>query len=104
MPSSDPRLKTPARKALRRAVALERRGCERPDCKHPGVPIDYSGRPGPLAYELDEIVPRADGGSPIDRANVRPAHADCNRAAGARMTNARRGAPPVLRAWTSGRW
>lgn len=104
MPSSDPRLKTPARKALRTKVARERRGCEHPQCKHPGVPIDYSGRPGPFAYELDEIVARADGGSPVDPANVRPAHAYCDRAAGARMTNARRGAAPALTAWTSGRW
>ena len=32
----------------------------------------------PMSFEVDEIVPVSKGGSPIDRANVAPAHRICN--------------------------
>lgn len=105
MPSADPRLKTRARKALRLAVARQRRGCEHPDCQHPGIPIDYRPRAdGPLAYDLDEIVPRAHGGDPLDPRNVRPTHQHCNRRSGALMTNTGRPTTPPPTSWSSERW
>lgn len=105
MPSSDPRLKTRARKALRAHIARQHRGCEHPHCQRPGQPIDYTpGATGPLAYHLDEITPRAEGGSPLDPANVRPTHQVCNTAAGARWTNTHRGRSAAPPTWTSDRW
>jgi energy-coupling factor transporter ATP-binding protein EcfA2 len=89
-PAGDPALKTAERKQLRRVIAAQGRGCEHPKCKHPGMPIDYSGARGPLAFDLDEILPRYLGGDPCDPGNVRPSHAACNRAGGARITNAKR--------------
>ena len=58
-------------------------------CHLCGLPIDYSlgwyvdPRDGrrkrhPLSFEVDEIVPVSKGGSPVDRANVAPAHRICN--------------------------
>jgi hypothetical protein len=99
MPSDDPRLKTPARKALRATVAKECGPCWR--C---GLPIDYS-LPWPhlRSYVLDEIISRDDGGDPLDPQNVAPAHLDCNARAGAAITNRKRrfrrwGAPTPLNA------
>ena len=84
MPSrgtGDPRLKTWARKQLR-----NRKAVGHPPCWKCGQPIDYSAPAGsPLAYELDEIVPRYLGGDPLDPSNTAPAHARCNRVEGARV-------------------
>jgi 5-methylcytosine-specific restriction endonuclease McrA len=99
--SNDPRLKSGTRKRLRSAVAAQRRGCEHPHCRHPGVPIDYSGKPGPLAYQLDEVVARAHGGSPTDPRNVRPTHAECNQAQGSAIRDRRTTSATTL---TSGVW
>ena len=93
MPSSDPRLKTPARKKLRQRVALLLAPCHK--C---GQIIDYAG-----AWDLDEILPRALGGDPLDPGNVAAAHVRCNRAAGAAMTNAAR-SPGSVRWGSSRRW
>ena len=81
MPSSDPRLKTGARRRLRERVASLRQPCHK--C---GREIDYSG-----PWDLDEIVPRVLGGDPLDPGNVAASHVRCNREAGARITHARRG-------------
>lgn len=87
----DPRLKSAARKRLRARVRAERiTRCQHPRCRWPGIPIDYNAPAHTrYAYDLDEIVPIVRGGNPLDRANVRPTHASCNRAEGARITNAR---------------
>lgn len=48
-------------------------------CHICGRPIDYSLPAGnPLSYELDEIMPVAKGGNPLDINNVKPAHRICN--------------------------
>ena len=48
-------------------------------CHICGRPIDYTLPAGdPMSFEVDEIVPVSKGGSPIDRANVAPAHRICN--------------------------
>lgn len=48
-------------------------------CAICGRPIDYDLPAGdPMSFEVDEIVPVSRGGSPIDRANVQPAHRICN--------------------------
>lgn len=83
--TGDPALKTRARRNLRALIAAKRLPCQAPACKYPGQPIDYQpqrkGQPwNPLGYELGEIVPRAMGGRADDPGNVRPEHADCNRA------------------------
>ena len=91
MPSSDPRLKTRARKQLRQRVALLLQPCHK--C---GNAIDYAG-----PWDLDELLPRALGGDPLDPGNVAAAHVHCNRAAGAAMTNAARS--PGLMQWSSSR-
>lgn len=76
--------------ALREDAQRKGRGCERPDCQRPGVPIDYAATAGhPLAFEVDEVVPRVMGGDPLDPRNVRPAHALCNRGAGSRLARRR---------------
>lgn len=104
-PQGDPRLKSGARRRLRDAIARQRRGCEHPHCRWPGVPIDYDAKTGPLAYELDEIIGRHAGGDPLDPGNVRPTHRGCNRAAGARVTNAiRRARGGTTRPATASRW
>ncbi len=65
-------------------------------CALCGKPIDYSLTtwidPGdgrvkrhPLSFEVDEIVPVALGGDPLDRANVQPAHRICNQKKGKRV-------------------
>lgn len=38
-----------------------------------------------MSFEVDEIVPVSRGGSPIDQANVQPAHRICNQKKGNRM-------------------
>nr|DAM59856.1 MAG TPA: HNH endonuclease [Caudoviricetes sp.] len=38
-----------------------------------------------MSFEVDEVVPVSRGGSPIDRANVQPAHRICNQRRGNRM-------------------
>ena len=48
-------------------------------CALCGQPIDYSlDWRDPMAFVLDERLPRALGGSGIDPANVQPAHRCCN--------------------------
>lgn len=90
--ASDPRLKTAARRRLR---TLKARG--HPPCWRCGQPIDYHAPPNtPRAYELDEIIPRAHGGDPLDPNNVRPACATCNRQAGAALTNAALGRTRIV--------
>jgi 5-methylcytosine-specific restriction endonuclease McrA len=61
------------------APTVERGGCV---CSHCGRLI-HTGQD----WDLDHVVPRADGGPEWRAANIRPAHASCNRAAGARMTH-----------------
>lgn len=98
--TGDPALKTYARKVLRDTVRADaiRAGdyeCKHPRCMLPGVPINFTpGARGPAAYQLDELVPRVHGGSPVDPANVRATHWRCNAAEGARLKN---------RGWRSGR-
>lgn len=54
-------------------------------CAICGKPIDYSLPAGhPMSYELDEIVPVALGGDPLDAGNVQPAHRICNERKGAK--------------------
>lgn len=104
-PTGDPALKTRERAALRQAVGRTvamGRGCELPNCKYPGIPIDLLATTGPFRYVLDEIIPRDLGGSPIDPNNVRPGHHSCNAAAGAHITNAKRQAGSQTR--TASRW
>ena len=59
---------------------------EENDCGICGKPVDKTlpyldpttGKPHPWAKTVDEIVPVSLGGSPLDRANCRLAHRDCN--------------------------
>jgi 5-methylcytosine-specific restriction endonuclease McrA len=70
---ADPRLGLRRRRVLRELIAGNREPC--PYC---GGDIDYDG-----PWDLDEIVPRALGGDPLELHNVRAAHQYCNRAQGA---------------------
>lgn len=65
-------------------------------CALCGQPIDYSlgwwvdpadGRRKrhPMSFEVDEIVPVALGGDPLDWRNLQPAHRACNQRKGKRM-------------------
>lgn len=42
------------------------------------LPIDYALKGGGEAFNLDELIPRAHGGSPLDYGNVDATHACCN--------------------------
>ncbi|GAB6902500.1 hypothetical protein [Kineosporia succinea] len=92
--TGDPALKTYARKQLRAAILIEvkaGRGCEKPRCLMRTRAIAWwLPRTSPWSYDLDEILTRDQGGSPTDPHNVRPAHARCNRSAGAGLTNSKR--------------
>ncbi|WP_432291267.1 HNH endonuclease [Olsenella uli] len=81
-------MSTPSRYAnghARREVRAWLRAQCRP-CAICGRPIDYDLPAGdPMSFEVDEIVPVSRGGSPIDRANVQPAHRICNQRRGNRM-------------------
>lgn len=93
MPSSNPRyLNHKARQAVLRYVRM--RVEEGEPCAICGKPIDLelpqwivkNGKKShaPWALECDEIIPVSMGGSPIDRANVQPAHKACNQRKGGR--------------------
>ena len=74
-------------------------------CALCGQPIDYSlttyidpkdGRrkPHPRRFEVDHIVPIAQGGDPFDPANVQAAHRICNQRKGDGTRKKRRQPPP----------
>ena len=102
--TGDPNLQTYKRRKLRAAIAFDKLPCQHPQCKYPGVPIDYDSKSGPLSYVLDEVIPRAMGGDPADPRNVRPAHHACNAAAGARLSNVIRKAKRINQSSTANRW
>lgn len=61
-----------------------------------GQPIDRRLRwPDRWSATVDLIVPHADGGDPLDAANLRPAHLHCNSARGAGRSQS------VARCWTT---
>ena len=69
----------------RRALRARLRAMRLP-CAICGAPIDYDLPPGhPLAFECDEVVPVALGGSELDWSNLQPAHRICNQRKGARL-------------------
>lgn len=89
MAASNPRT---ANGSARRKVRAWLKAQGRP-CHICGRPIDYSlttyidpldgkAKRHPWSFEVDEIVPVSKGGSPIDRANVAPAHRICNQRRG----------------------
>lgn len=68
-------------------------------CTRCGQPIPPD-TPAEL-IDLDHLLALAEGGTVWDPANHGPAHATCNRAAGARLTNHRRTATYTrTRRWT----
>lgn len=99
---SDPALCTTARRRVIdhwRGLAIPT--CQHPACAWPDMPIWYGERPPGrcahpkgqpclhrLTLDVDEIIPRHLGGRADTVSNTRPTHAGCNRAAGARITNA----------------
>lgn len=84
MPGNPRRANGSARTKLRARVAAEREPCHL--C---GYPIRYGAHHlDPRAFALDELVPVARGGNPLDPENVAPAHRCCN---------SWRGAKPVTR-------
>ena len=65
-------------------------------CALCGKPIDYTLAPGhPMSYELDEIVPLALGGDPLDPSNVQPSHRSCNERKGASTQVEKRSGKPA---------
>lgn len=77
---------------------------EETECWICGKPVDKTLKtPHPWSPEVDEIVPRAFGGSPIDRRNCRLAHRICNQRRGTGTRGKRRGAK-VQSFVTSRRW
>lgn len=88
--AGDRRLGLATRKRLTAALRAQRRGCEKPVCliEQAGGTraIDYDApRYAPDSFVVDEIVPRAHGGDPLDPANVRPSHWRCNASHGGRL-------------------
>ena len=77
----------------RRQIRAWLRAQGRP-CALCGRPIDYDLPAGdPMSFEVDEIVPVSKGGSPIDRANLAPAHRICNERRGNKPVGAPSGGP-----------
>ena len=62
----------------RRAKLTSRVRAEGRPCWICTLPIDYTLKGGGEAFNLDELQPRAYGGSPLDYNNVDAAHACCN--------------------------
>lgn len=73
----------------RRRLAADIRASE-PYCHLCGYPIslDLDRQRHPLASCIDEIIPRSQGGSAIDRANTAHAHALCNGSRGTKPITA----------------
>lgn len=70
---------------------------EETDCWLCGQPVDKTiPTPHPMSPEVDEVVPVSLGGSPIDRANCRLSHRDCNVKRG-NGTKQRKSLAPVKR-------
>ena len=79
------------RRKLRTRVRAEGRPCAL--C---GQPIDYSlDSSDPMAFVLDERLPRKWGGDPLSMDNVQPAHRCCNSRKGA-LINPVFAAPGIL--------
>ena len=71
------------REAMRRRLAAQEGGDE---CWLCGRPLDPSiPTPDPMSVEIDEIVPVALGGDPLDDANCRLVHRACNLRKGCRV-------------------
>ena len=77
-------------------------------CAICGKPIDYSlPARHPMSYELDEVLPVALGGDPLDPLNVQPTHRICNERKGVshgapskrKHPGRGRGALPLSRDW-----
>lgn len=97
MSTSNPRRANGAR---RDAIRARLRASGRP-CGICGRPIDYAApyritvgygldgepitRVNPDAFVVDEIVPVARGGDPLDISNCQPAHYACNASKGAKL-------------------
>lgn len=93
--------------------AVRRRALSGEPCGICGLPFDpdkpewivnASGKRvrAPWAIDCDEILPVSRGGSPIDPANVQPAHHACNMHKGARIctdTHSARAVGSVSRSW-----
>lgn len=74
-------------------------------CHICGMAIDYDLPAGdPMSFEVDEIVPVSKGGSPIDRANVAPAHRICNERRGNKASGSAGPRPQDVGCRTSRRW
>lgn len=100
--------------ARRNAIRARLKASGRP-CAYCGMPIDYQapywidtgrvddeGKPvktvNPDAFVVDEIVPVARGGDPLDMANCQPMHARCNALKGAHMpSDGDKGPLPIVR-------
>jgi len=77
--TSNPRYANGARRRTLRARILR----EEHDCGICGEPVDKDlPHLDPLAAEIDEIIPVAHGGNPLDRTNCRLAHRICNQCRG----------------------
>lgn len=74
-PDPDAGLTTRARRRVMAQVRAEERLCHL--CGWP-VDLTLDRQRHPLGSCGDELIPRADGGDPEDRANVRHAHRLCN--------------------------
>lgn len=73
-----------ARRKLRRWLKAQGRPCWICRAFGKSGDIDYSlDHLHPYAFEVDELVPVALGGDPLDRANVDAAHRCCNQWRGA---------------------
>ncbi len=99
MASNPRRANGTRRNRIRREIAAQGLPCAL--C---GQPIDYDapyflddGKVNPDAFVVDEIIPVARGGNPLDINNCQPAHSRCNLAKGARMPGDDLHISPILR-------
>lgn len=91
-PSGDPRLKTPAWRAIvAHWTRLQPTDCQATRCLLPNIPIQYGGRRGPAHLDVGHIAYRvADQRQTWRLEDTRPEHARCNRTAGVHLGHARR--------------
>ena len=83
----------PVNKTLKYMPGKHRKDCTKPECT--------GCTPHPMRAEIDEIIPRAKGGSPLERSNLQLTHRKCNNAKSDKLMHQLGEMPTPLRTITA---